>query len=271
VRRLATSTTRLGLLKKDPIADGNDTFNIKTMLNENWDKIDLFAQEVEQQLVDISNVDEEVNKLIQQIGDLPTLSTENKLNLVAAVNEVYQKFVAHSADKVNPHGVTKSQVGLGNVDNVKQIPTSQKGVAGGVATLDEHGYITASQVVTIVEAGELEIYKYTETGTGVSTSLNTYIKAYEVTSNVSGTLRIKFGLSEDNVLANGWGRVYINGVARGTERNVPSGTTSGFFTEDIADIKKGDKIQIYIKSSAGNSYKCFFTNISIHKKGEILV
>ena len=33
-------TKFLNLLKKDPVADGNDTFNVQTMLNENWDKID---------------------------------------------------------------------------------------------------------------------------------------------------------------------------------------------------------------------------------------
>lgn len=37
---MASNTKRLGLLKKDPVADGNDTFNIKTMLNDNWDAID---------------------------------------------------------------------------------------------------------------------------------------------------------------------------------------------------------------------------------------
>lgn len=37
---MATNTPNLNLLKKDPINDQNDTFNIKTMLNENWDKID---------------------------------------------------------------------------------------------------------------------------------------------------------------------------------------------------------------------------------------
>ena len=40
---MASNTNNLGLLKKDPVADGNDTFNIRTMLNENWDKIDEFA------------------------------------------------------------------------------------------------------------------------------------------------------------------------------------------------------------------------------------
>jgi hypothetical protein len=37
---LSSITNRLGLLKKDPAADSNDTFNIKTMLNDNWDLID---------------------------------------------------------------------------------------------------------------------------------------------------------------------------------------------------------------------------------------
>ncbi|WP_449290209.1 tail fiber protein [Paenibacillus puldeungensis] len=37
---MATNTPNLNLLKKDPATDGNETFNIKTMLNDNWDKID---------------------------------------------------------------------------------------------------------------------------------------------------------------------------------------------------------------------------------------
>ncbi|RLQ08637.1 hypothetical protein NSQ51_13395 [Geobacillus sp. FSL K6-0789] len=37
---MASNTPRLGLYKKDPVADRNDTFNIQTMLNDNWDRID---------------------------------------------------------------------------------------------------------------------------------------------------------------------------------------------------------------------------------------
>ncbi|WP_068616458.1 tail fiber protein [Paenibacillus tuaregi] len=37
---MPSSTPNLGLHKKDPVTDGNETFNIKTMLNDNWDKID---------------------------------------------------------------------------------------------------------------------------------------------------------------------------------------------------------------------------------------
>lgn len=34
------NTPVAGFYKKDPVTDGNDTFNIVTMLNENWDKAD---------------------------------------------------------------------------------------------------------------------------------------------------------------------------------------------------------------------------------------
>ena len=37
---MSSNTPNLNLLKKDPLTDGNDTFNIQTMLNDNWDKID---------------------------------------------------------------------------------------------------------------------------------------------------------------------------------------------------------------------------------------
>lgn len=41
---MASYTEFLNLLKKDGIADAQDTFNIQTMLNDNWDKIDAFAK-----------------------------------------------------------------------------------------------------------------------------------------------------------------------------------------------------------------------------------
>ncbi len=52
----------------------------------------------------------------------------------------------HMADFENPHQVNKAQAGLGAVDNVKQVPFSEKGLAGGVATLDSSGKIPTGQV-----------------------------------------------------------------------------------------------------------------------------
>ncbi|WPP40430.1 phage tail protein [Paenibacillus hunanensis] len=51
---MASNTPNLNLLKKDPVTDGNDTFNIQTMLNDNWDKIDTAVKHVQDELDSVS-------------------------------------------------------------------------------------------------------------------------------------------------------------------------------------------------------------------------
>jgi len=58
---------------------------------------------------------------------------------------------AHFSNLSNPHQVTKTQVDLGNVDNVKQIAASEKGVASGVATLDANSNL-------VFDGGSAKIY-----------------------------------------------------------------------------------------------------------------
>lgn len=41
---MAKYTDYLELYEKDPVADGADTFNIETMMNNNWDKIDAWCK-----------------------------------------------------------------------------------------------------------------------------------------------------------------------------------------------------------------------------------
>lgn len=60
--------------------------------------------------------------------------------------EVDSKVTTHVGNKQNPHGVTKAQVGLSSVDNVQQIPLSQRGAANGVATLDANGKVPVEQM-----------------------------------------------------------------------------------------------------------------------------
>lgn len=60
--------------------------------------------------------------------------------------EVDSKVTTHVGNKKNPHGVTKEQVGLGNVTNDKQIPLSQRGTANGVATLDTNSKVPVKQM-----------------------------------------------------------------------------------------------------------------------------
>lgn len=47
--------------------------------------------------------------------------------------------------------IDKTYVGLGNVDNVAQIPLSQKGVANGVATLGTDGKVPSAQLPSYVD------------------------------------------------------------------------------------------------------------------------
>lgn len=51
---VASNTPNLGLHKKDPITDGNETFNIKSMLNDNWDKIDAAVGGIKMDIPDAS-------------------------------------------------------------------------------------------------------------------------------------------------------------------------------------------------------------------------
>lgn len=107
---MPSNTTRLDLLKKDPITDGNDTFNIETMLNQNWDKIDQNVALVDPETGKVLNKDgteaggvtaEEFETLDQTvtthladgtshgIGDKATLKTANKATIVESINELF--------------------------------------------------------------------------------------------------------------------------------------------------------------------------------------
>lgn len=107
---------------------------------------------------------------------------------------------SHIGNKKNPHGVTKEQVGLGNVTNVAQIPLSQKGVASGVATLGTDGKLTAAQLpamktvngVSVVGSGnisiDLSLYKVVDSlpTTGIDAT-----KIYIVPAKTTGDKNIK--------------------------------------------------------------------------------
>lgn len=62
---MASNTTNLNLYKKDPIADKDQTFNITTMMNENWDKIDQNAGQTATQLAQIElELDNKCDKVV---------------------------------------------------------------------------------------------------------------------------------------------------------------------------------------------------------------
>lgn len=106
---MASNTPRLGLYKKDPIADANDTFNIQTMLNDNWDKIDgkvailgpdgkiLSEQLPQQSLPTASTTQAGIVKLNTSTNSTSTSEAATP----SAVKEVNDKVNEHSADTVS--------------------------------------------------------------------------------------------------------------------------------------------------------------------------
>ena len=121
--------------------------------------------------------------------------------------EVDSKVTTHVGNKQNPHGVTKAQVGLGSVDNVQQIPLSQKGVANGVATLDANSKIPVAQMpetktingASIFGSGNLQLsaslYKIVDTlpTTDIDTSKIYLVPASATTAKNNKTEYIYLG------------------------------------------------------------------------------
>lgn len=165
---MAENTDRYGLLKKNPETDGNDTFNIKTMLNDNWDKLDQAAKKSELD-AGIKEAKEYADEAVSEVptswddidGKPSEFPPESHTHSISDVKDLQgeldgketpsraQSKVDEHANKTdNPHEVTKSQVGLGNVDNVKQASkTEYDDLAGEFAEhqKDEIKHITSSE------------------------------------------------------------------------------------------------------------------------------
>lgn len=99
---------------------------------------------------------------------LADLVSGEKLSVAfGKLTKAVSDLIAHLANKSNPHGVTKAQVGLGNVNNTsdanKPVSTAQqaaldkkldktlKGAAGGLAELDSGGKVPAAQLPSYVD------------------------------------------------------------------------------------------------------------------------
>ena len=91
----------------------------------------------------------------------------NGTDLQTKMNAVDQTISSHTSNTSNPHNVTKSQVGLGNVDNTSdankpistatqtaldgKLSASLKGANSGLAELDANGKVPSSQLPSYVD------------------------------------------------------------------------------------------------------------------------
>ena len=86
----------------------------------------------------------------------------------------------------------------------------------------------------------------------VPTAEYTKVKECKLNAKIGNVVRIKFTISGSVGSADGWGQIYRNGIAIGTERHRPADSANPTFSEDfdssgwVAD----DLIQIYGKKTA---------------------
>ncbi|KKO50988.1 pyocin knob domain-containing protein [Paenibacillus sp. DMB20] len=89
---MSSNTPNLGLLKKDPMVDGNETFNIETMLNDNWDKIDEAVGQVREDLGNVNIPDASLTtKGKVQLSNATDSTAENVAATPKAVKEAYDR------------------------------------------------------------------------------------------------------------------------------------------------------------------------------------
>jgi len=82
-----------------------------------------------------------------------------------------------------------------------------------------------------------------------------YAGAGSVISKRAGKIRVKFYLSttaSSSVVFTAFGKIYVDGVAAGTEHSVSAGDT-GYFTDDIT-VAEGSSIALYVKGSSTSYY-----------------
>lgn len=107
--------------------------------------------EVTKQQIGLGNVDNtsDIDKPIstatqQALNNIQNTVQSTKKELANTINQ-------HKSDNNNPHQVTKSQVGLGNVTNDAQVKRSEMGTSNGVATLNDLGQVPAHQLPSFVD------------------------------------------------------------------------------------------------------------------------
>lgn len=103
---MATNTTELQLYKKDPAADGATNFDVKTMMNDNWDKLDARALLERAHRESTNNPH---NTTAAQVGAYTKLEADTMAQ--GKADAVQTNLSQHTANKSNPHAVTAAQVG----------------------------------------------------------------------------------------------------------------------------------------------------------------
>ena len=153
------------------------------------------------------------------------------------------------------------------------IPKSYRDAGNGVAPLDSNRRVPLVNLnnlttKTITQfTGDYVIYEDTRPvdGGGVDT---TWTLKKQCVCNITGTLRVTFGLNSSNDSWTVRGRIYINDIPVGIER-LRQGTTELLYTEDFT-VNEGDRIQIYMTTYNNTTFRGVTNTFRISKLGEVV-
>jgi len=121
---MSKTTTNLGLYEVDPTTDGALTFDIKTMLNDNFDKIDA-----------VTGSASAISKGIVKIGSGISVDGNGVISVPTVTVPVSSVNAKTGAVILVPSDIGAATAAQGTLAT-NAIPTSQKGAAGGVALYD---------------------------------------------------------------------------------------------------------------------------------------
>lgn len=109
-----------------------------------------------------------------------------------------------------------------------------------------------------------------------SADITSYTKSKEIQFYMAGVVVTKFGLKTDNASYSVTARIYVNGIAVGTERTTTS-TSFVTYTENI-DVDPADLVQIYVKVASNdgqtlslNNFRFYFDKMTADNGGNVLI
>lgn len=183
----------------------------------------------------------------------------------------------------NPSATNASYSTKGIVQGLTDEATSGLTIASGVISVNTG--TTANKIVKLNGSAQLpavdgslltnlvipnilltasDNLKYSADTERTQSSTITYTKHKEIIIRKKGTIRVVFDLRGSDTTYTFYGRIYVNGVAAGTERlKQGAGATSyTTYSEDIT-IEAYDLVQLYIKNEATGGLTTYCRNFRI--------
>jgi hypothetical protein len=283
---LASNTPRLNLYKKDPVADANTTFNITTMLNDNWDRID---QNVALQ----ADLHTHANKTVldkfsegadgkplyngQKITDETTVQGLQKeianLNLQLEASQRVPNGYTFGTDFLNTFGMT--------IDYTKTTAIGALAIGATTIPVQDVTGFAVGQEVTIYDDVNLERVTISAIDTtNKILTVSALTKSYKDKANIARTMAVADTINKC-LKFGGWGTQTTNTVTDATVVNTTH-DTSGNGGRKLVRLSNGwlvvvtkttDYFYFFVDKRDGNGFVplCYFYGINIDNNDISLV